>query len=192
MPDKTIFISRFILFAALHSLFAAEWAKRTVHGAGRRWYRLCYNAASLVMFGWVMSACRHSDLLYFVPGAASLIMYLLQLIILLLLASCLRQTGIGEFLGLARQTSRSFANSGCYSVVRHPLYLFSTLFMALNPVMTWQWLMLTIMGTLYFIVGALIEERRLRVEFGEAYRQYQRRVPFLIPNPARLISPHGS
>lgn len=186
MSDKTDFILRFILFAALHSLFAAAQVKKALHGTDRRGYRLCYNAASLVMFGWVMSAYHHSDVLYFVPGIWSLVMYLLQLVVLVILVFCLQQTGIGEFTGLGKSSSSSFTTTGCYSIVRHPLYLFSTLFMILNPVMTSQWLILTIMSTAYFIFGGLIEEKRLAVEFGEAYRRYQQRVPFFLPNPARI------
>ena len=182
MPDKISFIVRFILFAVVHSLFATTWAKKILHGADRQGYRLCYNGASLVMFGWVMSAYRHSEVLYVIPGVTSLIMYFLQLIIVVILVSCLRQTGVGEFLGFTKRTSSSFTNAGWYSIVRHPLYFFSTLFMVLNPVMTSQWLILTIMGTVYFIIGGLIEERRLTAEYGEAYRHYQQSVPFFIPN----------
>ncbi len=133
-----------------------------------------------------MSAYRHSDVLYFVPGKLSLIMYLLQLIIVVILVNCLCQIGAGEFFGFSKRRSSSFTNSGWYSIVRHPLYFFSTMFMALNPVMTSQWLLLTIVGTLYFIIGGLIEEKRLVAEFGEAYRNYQQCVPFFIPNPAKL------
>jgi methanethiol S-methyltransferase len=189
MSDKTNFILCFILCAVVHSLFATSLAKKSLHVADRRGYRLCYNTTSLAMFGWVMSAYRHSDVLYVVPGVWSLIMYLLRLVAAVTLVSCLRQTGVGEFLGLTKSSSSSFTNSGWYSIVRHPLYFFSTLFMVLNPVMTSQWLILTIMGTSYFIIGGLIEERRLSVEFGEAYRHYQQRVPFFIPNPAKF-RPH--
>ena len=181
MSDEINFIVRFVLFAAVHSLFATDWAKKILHGAGRRGYRLCYNIASLLMFGWVMSVYRHSEVLYFVPGIWSLVMYLLQLVVLVILVSCLRQTGIGNFSGFAKPASVPFTNTGWYSIVRHPLYFFSIFFMALNPVMTAQWLMLTIMSTAYFIIGGLIEERRLVIDFGEAYRHYQQRVPFIIP-----------
>ena len=190
MSDITTFIVRFILFAVVHSLFATARVKKILHGADRQGYRLIYNSASLAMFGWVMSAYRHSDVLYFVPGIWGLIMYLLQLIVVVILVSCLRQTGVGEFLGFSKRTSISFTHTGWYSIVRHPLYFFSTLFMVLNPVMTSQWLMLTIMGTAYFIIGGLIEERRLLVAFGEAYRHYQQCVPFYIPNPAKASLIH--
>jgi protein-S-isoprenylcysteine O-methyltransferase Ste14 len=115
-------------------------------------------------------------------------MYLLQVVVAMILVSCLRQTGVGDFLGFTKNTTSSFTNTGWYSVVRHPLYLFSILFMALNPVMTYQWLMLTIMSIVYFIIGSLIEERRLAEEFGEVYRHYQQRVPFIIPKSTPLLS----
>ncbi|MEI6824591.1 MAG: isoprenylcysteine carboxylmethyltransferase family protein [Desulfuromonadales bacterium] len=190
MPDKISFIARFILFAVAHSLFATDWAKKVLHSADRKGYRLFYNGASLVMFGWVMSAYRNSEVLYFVPGVWSLVMYLLQVVVVMILVSCLRQTGVGDFIGFTKNTTSSFTNTGWYSIVRHPLYLFSILFMVLNPVMTCQWLMLTIMSIVYFIIGSLIEERRLAEEFGEAYRQYRRQVPFIIPNSTSLLSRH--
>lgn len=191
MSDKVDFILRFVLFAAVHSIFSSDWAKKIFHGAGRQGYRLSYNIASLLMFGWVMSAYRHSEVLYFVPGIWSLVMYLLQLVVLVMLVSCLRQTGVGEFLGFAKPASVSFTNTGWYSIVRHPLYFFTIIFMVLNPVMTAQWLMLTIMSTSYFIIGGLIEERRLVIEFGEAYRHYQLQVPFLIPRLVRSGLKHS-
>jgi len=186
VPDITNFILRFILFAAVHSLFATVRVKKVLHGEGRQGYRLAYNVASLIMFGWVMSSYRNSEVLYFVPGVWSLIMYLLQLAVAVMLVNCLRQTGVGEFLGFTKHTTNSFTNTGWYSIVRHPLYFFSTLLMMLNPVMTEQWLILTIMGTAYFVIGGLIEEKRLAAEFGEAYLQYQQRVPFIIPNRLSL------
>jgi len=189
MSDKTSFIFRFILFAAFHSLFATAWVKKVLNVGDSQVYRVCYNVVSLAMFGWVMSVYRHSEVLYFVPGAWSLVMYLLQLVLLAILLGCLRQTGVGEFIGYARRrTASSFTSSGWYSIVRHPLYLFSTLFMALTPVMTSQWLLLMLLSLLYFVIGGLIEERRLAVEFGEEYRNYQRRVPFIIPIHIRFKS----
>ncbi|MFZ4859664.1 MAG: NnrU family protein [Desulfuromonadaceae bacterium] len=188
MPDKINFIVRFILFAVTHSLFATAWAKKVLHGDGRKGYRLYYNITSLIMLGWVMSAYRNSEVLYFVPGVWSLIMYLLQVVVGVIIVSCLRQTGVDDFLGFTNNTASSFTNTGWYSLVRHPLYFFSILFMVLNPVMTYQWLMLTIMSIVYFVIGSLIEERRLAEEFGEAYRQYRGQVPFIIPNSTTLLS----
>lgn len=189
MTDHTLFILRFILFAAIHSLFATGRVKVFINRVFRgepRSYRICYNLASLIMFGWVMAADRHSAVLYYVPGIWSLVMYLLQLLAAAMLLICIRQTGTAEFIGFSQMRSgskqrKSLITTGCYSLMRHPLYLFAVMFLVLNPVMTTQWLLLTLLSIVYFTLGALLEERRLLAEFGEEYRSYQQLVPFLFP-----------
>jgi protein-S-isoprenylcysteine O-methyltransferase Ste14 len=190
LPDYFVFILRFLLFAAAHSLFAANRVKgvtgRLRHGEPRG-YRLTYNLLSITLFGWVMAAYSASPVLYFAPGVWSLVMYLAQLVCGVILVDCVRRTGTGDFLGI-RQLRRGpdvphqLVTGGYYAIVRHPLYLFSIAFLLLNPVMTAQWLLLTVLSTPYFVIGALIEERRLLEEFGDQYRQYRQRVPFIIPH----------
>lgn len=155
------------------------------HGEPRG-YRLVYNLFSLVLFGWVMAAFNSSPVLYFAPGVWSLVMYAAQLVCGVILVDCVRRTGAGDFLGIrqlhcGRVEHPQLVTDGYYSVVRHPLYLFSIAFLLLNPVMTARWLLLTILSAIYFVIGALIEERRLLEEFGDQYRQYRGHVPFLIP-----------
>ncbi|MBI2354642.1 MAG: isoprenylcysteine carboxylmethyltransferase family protein [Deltaproteobacteria bacterium] len=197
MPDHAVFILRFCLFAFAHSLFATGWVKRAVSGKAEgepRFYRLVYNLASIALFAWVMSAWRNSPVLYYAPGVWSLIMYLLQLVIASCLFCCLRQTGVADLLGFSqmRATTSSppqLITSGCYGIVRHPLYLLTILFLGLNPVMTARWLLLTILSVIYFVSGALIEERRLVEQFGDEYRRYRQRVPFMIPGARRVKQP---
>lgn len=198
MPDYALFILRFILFAAVHSLFAADRVKQLIRralGNEPRWYRLIYNLLSLIMFGWVMAAYRHSPLLYYVPGSASLIMYALQAIILMLMFGCVRKTDAAAFLGFsqlrAAQVPHLLVTDGFYARVRHPLYLFSMLFLLLNPVMTLQWALLTVLSLAYFIIGGLIEDQRLEEAFGEQHRRYRAAVPFMIPHlrPRRRKGP---
>ena len=189
LPDYAVFILRFIVFAALHSLFAAKRVKKLIGGAtGKepRFYRLIYNLGSFVMFVWVMASYRNSPVLYYAPGVWSLVVYLVQIVIASMLFNCIRQTGISDFLGFSQvrnttSSSQHLITGGCYAIVRHPLYLLSTIFMILNPVMTAQWLLLTILSVIYFIVGALIEEQRLIATFGDEYRRYQQKVPFIFP-----------
>jgi protein-S-isoprenylcysteine O-methyltransferase Ste14 len=197
LPDYAVFIARCMLFAAAHSLFAANRTKQTISrlaGRALQSYRLLYNLASLAMFGWVMAAYRTSPLLYTAPGIWKWVLYSAQLAVAVVLFRCVRQTGSGDFLGINQLHSAvthpcKLVTSGWYARVRHPLYLYSTLFLVLNPVMTAQWLLLTVFSVAYFIVGGMIEERRLLQEFGAEYREYQQRVPFIIPaikstNPA--------
>jgi hypothetical protein len=49
-----------------------------------------------------------------------------------------------------------------------------------------------ILLSLYFYIGSICEERRLLVEFGQAYQVYQRQVPRLIPRVRLWRSSKGA
>ena len=65
--------------------------------------------------------------------------------------------------------------------MRHPLYTFSMLLIWFMPTMSVNLLIFNILATLYFVIGSIIEERRLTVDFGEAYTSYKREVSRFIP-----------
>lgn len=69
-----------------------------------------------------------------------------------------------------------------YAIVRHPIMLgFLIAFWAI-PVMTQGHLFFSIMTTLYIIIAVkFFEERDLRNELGEVYKDYQGKVPMFIP-----------
>ena len=193
MDSHLIFILRIVAFAMLHSLLALPSIKAhimRITGMNQSAYRLGYNIVALFVFGWVMAADQHSSVLYEIPGAVRYIFYSLQAALLVALASCLVNTGIISFLGLdalmektGNREVQALATHGWYGIVRHPLYLLSILFMFMNPVMTMRWLLLSCMASLYFIIGALIEEKRLLKEYGETYNRYREQVPFIVPVP---------
>lgn len=189
VPDVTVFLFRFFLFAAVHSILAIphlkiQFAGRSCHL--RRFYRLYYNIISLLLFGWVMAAFRNSGVLYAVPGVWCYVLYFLQLIFLMILFVCVCQTGAAEFIGISKKSDDELktprlVTNGWYRVVRHPLYLFSMLFLLANPVMNVRWLLLTLASAVYFFIGARLEENRLLQEFGSEYEAYKNKVPFIIP-----------
>ncbi len=186
MPDYLSFILRLLVFATIHSLLAAPRVKarlRAAAGSDLPWYRLAYNVTALCLFGWVMLAWQSTSVLYLAPGIWSLVMYGLQVLLLLGMLACIRQTGLARFLGASPGgDDHSVLNTkGCHAMVRHPLYLLGILFFLLNPVMTTRWLTLTILGTIYLLIGALVEERRMLALFGTAYRVYLRQTPFILP-----------
>lgn len=197
MNNGLTFILRFAAFVAIHSFLAVPSVKESVirrAGLNPSAYRLVYNMISLLVFGWVMAANRHSYILYEVPGVARYVFYLMQAMLLAALASCLVNTGLITFLGLdalapeAGKRPPALITKGWYGIVRHPLYFLSMLFMFLNPVMTVRWMTLACLGSLYFVVGALIEEKRLSEGFGEEYLRYRQAVPFLVPSRGTIIS----
>jgi protein-S-isoprenylcysteine O-methyltransferase Ste14 len=70
---------------------------------------------------------------------------------------------------------------GLYRFVRHPLYTAGLVFIWLSTRMTVNRLTLTVAATLYILLGATFEERKLRREYGEAYVRYSAVTPMLIP-----------
>jgi len=71
--------------------------------------------------------------------------------------------------------------SGPYRWVRHPLYFFVLVIIWSCPDLTFDRLLFNVLCTVWIYVGAMLEERDLVADFGEAYREYKRKVPMLIP-----------
>lgn len=187
MPESLDFILRLIVFCVLHSLLAAPRIKDRIFqitGRPLPGYRLAYNLFSVLLFGWTLLAWQSTTVLFVAPGIWSLVMYGLQLVIVWIGFICLRQTGFADFMGFNRKATDDypdFITTGCYAVVRHPLYLLGILFLIMNPVITTRWIVLSVISVAYFIFGALLEEHRMVKHFGNRYKNYQREVPFLFP-----------
>lgn len=89
--------------------------------------------------------------------------------------------------GAARQPQ--FHTPALYKLVRHPLYVgWLTIFWA-APVMTVAHLVFCLMTTAYILVAIQLEERDLIDTFGDAYRDYRRRTPMLLPFGGRREPP---
>lgn len=101
--------------------------------------------------------------------------------------------GVGPLLGLTRVQPEqiSLTITGPYRLMRHPLYLLSIVMIWSFPDLTSDRLLFNLLWTGWIIVGACWEERDLVDQFGDAYREYQRRVPMLVPG-LRFFCRQGS
>jgi len=75
----------------------------------------------------------------------------------------------------------AFTIRGPYRWVRHPLYLFMIVLFWSCPLLTIDRLLFNILWTIWVVTGTILEERDLVDDFGEAYRDYQAKVPMLVP-----------
>jgi protein-S-isoprenylcysteine O-methyltransferase Ste14 len=191
----------FVVWAVVHSLLASvpvkDWTRRVLGEGVDRWYRLAYvvfaSVSGLPLL--LMVAVLPDRALYAVPSPWRWPMRGGQALALGAAVWAVLETGPTYFLGLSQLLARgsSQANTlqvrGFYCWVRHPLYLFSIVILWLSPDMTVNLLVFYGLITLYFAIGSLHEERRLLAEFGHAYRDYQRQVPWLIPTRGRCYAP---
>lgn len=183
-----------LFYGALHSFLASHrakrWSRRRFGRNHDRYYRLAFNFIGGVTFLPVLAvvALFPGRMLYSIQPPWLWLSLAIQLLSIFLLLAGLRQTGSGTFLGLTQiadpdAVEDTFTASGPYRWIRHPLYTAGLLFIWATPRMPTSILAINIGLTLYLYVGSIFEERKLRAEFGEIYRRYQKQVPRLIPRP---------
>jgi protein-S-isoprenylcysteine O-methyltransferase Ste14 len=186
------------MYGGLHSLMASHWAKnaaRRMFGSGAdRWYRLIFNFLGGLLFIPVLAVVAWDPgvIIYRLDPPWLVIAVLVQVLALIALAVGLIQTDALHFLGLRQlwqpdpDSPPGLVVSGMYRWVRHPLYTAGLAFIWFTPLMSTSILAMNLGLTLYILVGSEFEERRLLSEFGQAYADYRRRVPRLIPRPWRM------
>jgi len=181
-----------LVWGVIHSLMASleakAWVRRVLGDTSMRFYRLGYNTFSVISFLpvlWLMAVLPNRTL-YQIPVPWVYLSLSGQIAAVTLLVIGVLQTDTLSFVGLrqllkGKERSSQLIKHGLYRWVRHPLYTAGLLFIWLTPVMSENSLIVTLSATLYIIVGALFEERKLEREFGVAYIEYKAATPMLIP-----------
>lgn len=185
-----------IMWGAVHSVLASHVFKEMVRRSFGaivfgRLYRFSYNLFSLVSFlPLILMLITFPDqVLYKIPSPWIYLTTIVQGIAALALMAGVMQTGPMEFAGLAQLApgyedlkQGGLVVDGLYSWVRHPLYTAGLVFIWLTSEMTLNRLVLWIVFTLYILIGAYFEERKLLKDFGAQYADYRSRTPMLIPS----------
>lgn len=200
------FLLSFLLWAVLHSVTATTATKEMVRSllgdrAYEGLYRLLYNGFAVLTFlpVFYFYLLLPNEPLWTVGEPWRWLLWALQGAGAAGLLLALWQTDFWAFAGVkqayqfmmgepinaeAKQTlGEALVIGGLYRYMRHPLYSFSMLFLWANPVMTRNSFVLAVLFSLYFVVGSVLEERRLAEQFGRLYVDYKRRVPRFVPRP---------
>jgi methanethiol S-methyltransferase len=186
-------------FYALHSVLAHHSVKAFFQNKAKqhyRYYRLLFNLISVVflsvllVFQFTLPASVILSLPPFVPIIGALV-FVLGLVVLVVAFASFNKS---EFVGLEqlRQTTApkqtphqvtQLTKTGMYAYVRHPLYFGVVLLLvgALLYMPSYPMLVFVATSFIYLPIGVYLEEQKLIVEFGDAYRQYQREVKRFIP-----------
>ncbi|MBN9663853.1 MAG: hypothetical protein J0H49_36980 [Acidobacteria bacterium] len=92
--------------------------------------------------------------------------------------------GTGDVLARFRHRSHPpvpLAISGPYRWVRHPFYFLVVVMLWSSPELSLDRLLLNALFTIWIVLGTRWEERDLIIQYGDAYRNYQTKVPMLVP-----------
>ena len=182
-----------VIWGVAHSWLASLGVKAFVHrkfgeGVGRV-YRIAYNILAVISFVPILLLVRSlpDELLYSVPSPWAYLMIAGQALGVILAVVTLLQTDAASFAGLRQIVEGDkpprLVTGSFYRWMRHPLYLFGLIVLWLTPWMSFNMLIAYVSLTVYLLVGAAFEERKLVREFGTAYEEYKSHTPMILPLP---------
>jgi protein-S-isoprenylcysteine O-methyltransferase Ste14 len=181
-------------YCALHSAMISPTVTRLVKrrlGERFRFYRLFFNAVAILTLIPLLrfSLSVQGEPVFRWEGALLPVRYALLACGVLLAITGARHYSLAQFSGIAQirgtsagglATAGGLDSSGVLGVVRHPWYVAVALLIWARDLDIAR-LVANGVLTAYIVVGTLLEERKLVLEFGESYRQYQSRVSMFVP-----------
>ena len=187
------------LFCISHSILASKKIKKAFQdrfGNLIAFYRIGYNILSVITLVIIYKMLPEIDItLYDLPNPYDLMIVFCQLLSIVGFIWSARYFSAEEFIGWSQikrhkagqydvndiDESSTLRIEGPYKYSRHPVYFFSIMFLIMRPVMTLTYFLIVAIFVVYFYIGSVFEEKRLVEKFGEAYIEYQKAVPRIIP-----------
>ena len=182
-----------IVHSALISVTVTDFLRRVL-GERYRFYRLIFNIFSvgtlvpLLMYS--NSARFGTEWLFTWEGYMRIIQYGLIALAAVLVLTGARHYSMPQFLGIqqifhgrskvAMTESGKFDSGGILGVVRHPWYL-AVFILLWAKDLNLAAIIINIVLSVYLVIGTLLEERKLVLEFGDKYKLYQHQVSMFIP-----------
>ena len=191
------------LFAIQHSVMARPWFKRALtrvvpEAAERSTYTMASSLALILLF-WLWSPLGGTVWDVQDPAGRAVLYALFAFGFLLVLVTTflinhfdlfgLRQVWL--YLRGREYEPLHFVTPGPYRLVRHPLYVGWLFAFWATPTMTLTHLLFAVVTTAYILVAIRFEERDL-IDAHPEYAEYKRRVPMMVPLPARRAAAVGN
>jgi protein-S-isoprenylcysteine O-methyltransferase Ste14 len=92
--------------------------------------------------------------------------------------------GIRQILNFGKEKkinpSEEVKKNGLLGIIRHPMYFALIIYLWCQTFRVTD-IVVNMVLTIYIIIGTILEERKLVLEFGDTYVKYQQEVPMLIP-----------
>ena len=192
VSSTVILVFCLVAFAAIHSLMASLPFKRFIMRVlGSRADILYMPVFSLISLLTILPLVyllykNPGPFLYIIPSPWRWLMVGGQLIAAIIAPRAMldapHRFKIRSQLSVPKTSEAGSLNiRGVYRWVRDPFLLTGLIIIWLTPFMTVNLLVIYILTTIYLYLGSLHWERRLVAQFGDEYREYQKRVHRIIP-----------
>lgn len=193
--NQVILISLLILWCILHSLMIDNKLIKLVENILKsdfRYYRLFYNIFAIItLLPIILFSYSIPSIIYFQwNGYFLFIQAFLLMIGLILFIGGSKNYNFLQFLGIQQIIGKKLHKSlskdgvlkreGILNITRHPWYAAFIIVLWAKELNSTT-LIINIIFSIYLIVGTYLEEKKLKIEFGEAYIDYQKDVSMLLP-----------
>jgi len=191
--NQIILASALIAWCIIHSVMIDNKFINFVENilkSNFRFYRLFYNVfAAITLLGILIFAYSIPNVLIFRwDGYLIIIQTLLIVICVFFIAAgsknynFLQLAGIQQILKKLVHKSKAgkLRTGGILKVTRHPWYL-AVLILLWARELNSTSIIINIIFSIYLVVGTYLEEQKLKIEFGETYVEYQKKVSMLLP-----------
>lgn len=180
-----------IVHSAMITMTVTNYLKSRL-GSHFRFYRLFYNGLAMVTLipVAVYSYSVQSEPVFRWGGYLRIFQVLLFLIAVLLFLAGIKHYDALQFLGIRQLKERTNQDgltksgglnaTGVLGMIRHPWYVGAIAFIWARQLDV-SAIIVNMILTAHLIIGTYLEERKLLVEFGDAYRRYQKDVPMFVP-----------
>jgi protein-S-isoprenylcysteine O-methyltransferase Ste14 len=183
-----LLIGGWALYFSVHSGLASNQAKlffKKLLGKAFAGYRITYNIISSVglLFLLLINSNIASPQLLNTNNYTRYSSLMLATVGILILKAAFKQYNLKSFLGFKADEFDSLNTQGILKHMRHPIYT-GTIFIVIGFVLFIPTLASVISACcifIYLIIGIYLEEQKLIKKYGEAYMDYKRKVPALIP-----------
>jgi protein-S-isoprenylcysteine O-methyltransferase Ste14 len=183
-------------YCFLHSFLISTWLTNIIARTLKNYYafyRLFYILISLVLLILVINYGNQLDseiiISYVSPWSVIRLVLMYGSLLMFFWAfffnyDSLSFFGIRQILnfGKAKKTnpSEQIKKNGLLGLIRHPMYLALIIYLWCQTFRLADIVVNTVL-TIYVIIGTKLEEKKLVLEFGDAYVKYQQEVPMIIP-----------
>ncbi len=182
-----------IIHSALIAVPVTAFMRRAM-GSAFRGYRLFFNLISIGLLVPLVSITNserwHSAPVFVWDGYLRPVRWVFIALAVYLAIAGARHYSLLQFLGVrqlfaagnggAMTATGEFDSSGILSLVRHPWYTATFLFLWARD-FNLATLTVNVVLSVYLVVGTILEERKLMLEFGSVYRTYQECVSMFVP-----------